>query len=166
MLRVVNLLGWLAIAGMYPVEPRGECVMKKFQLIGLFGLAIVFMGAVQSAHALPKFKIAFEKRYTEENSNEEFRAAVKKEACNVCHVKGVTSKKERNVYGEALSKLIPGEAQQRLKDASDRQVEEEVILKELEEAFGKVENQKVDEDKADSPTFGDLLKAGSLPGVE
>jgi hypothetical protein len=139
--------------------------MKKFQLIGLFGLVVVFFGAVQSAHALPKFKIAFEKRYTEENGNEEFKAAVKKEACNVCHVKG-EKKDERNAYGEALSKLIPGEAQQRLKDASDKATEEEKILKELEEAFVKVETQKVDEKKADSPTFGDLLKAGTLPAAQ
>ena len=139
--------------------------MKKFQLIGLFGLLVLLFGAVQSAHALPKFKAAFEKRYTEENDNEEFKAAVKKEACNVCHVKG-EKKDVRNSYGEALSKLIEGEAQQRLKDASDKMAEEEKILKELEEAFGKVESEKVDEKNPSSPTFGDLLKQGQLPGGE
>lgn len=139
--------------------------MKKSQLIGLFGLLVLLFGAVQSAHALPKFKLAFEKRYTEENSNEEFKAAVKKEACNVCHVKG-EKKDVRNSYGEALSKLIEGEAQQRLKDASDKMAEEEKILKELEDAFGKVESEKVDEKNPSSPTFGDLLNQGQLPGGE
>jgi hypothetical protein len=139
--------------------------MKKFQLIGLFGLLVVLFGAVQSAHALPKFKLAFEKRYSEEHGNEDFKAAVKKEACNVCHVKG-EKKEVRNSYGEALSKLIEGDAQQRLKDASDKMSEEEKILKELEEAFGKVEKQNVDEKNPSSPTFGALIEQGQLPGGE
>jgi hypothetical protein len=136
--------------------------MMKLRLIGLFGLLTLVFGVVQSAQALPKFKNAFEKRYVEESTNEEFKALAKKESCNVCHVKG-EKKDVRNNFGNALSKLIGGDAQQRLKDASDKAAEEEKILKQLEEAFVKVEVQKTDDKNPSSPTFGDLLKAGKLP---
>lgn len=139
--------------------------MLKLRLIGLFGLLTLVFGVVQSAQALPKFKNAFEKRYVEESGNEEFKKVAKKESCNVCHVKG-EKKDVRNTFGTALSKLIGGDAQQRLKDATDKAAEEEKILKQLEDAFAKVEIQKVDEKDPSSPTFGDLLKAGKLPAAE
>ncbi len=136
--------------------------MNKLYVFGLCGLAVLF-GAVPNVFAMPKFKNAFEKKYVEQHPSAEFKALAKKEACNVCHVKG-EKKDVRNAYGEALAKLIEGDAQQRIKDAgANKQAEEEKILQELEEAFKKTEEQKVNEEDASSPTFGELIKQGKLP---
>ena len=55
-------------------------------------------------------------------------AAFKASGCNVCHVKGAESKKEKNAYGAELDKLMPGDIKERLK------TEKEAVLKELDAA--------------------------------
>ncbi|GIW92144.1 MAG: hypothetical protein KatS3mg110_0185 [Pirellulaceae bacterium] len=121
-------------------------------------LVLAVSGSVQ---ALPKFRQAFEKRYVDAAKNADFAEAVKKEGCNVCHVKG-EQKSVRNAYGKVLADLIPGDAQERLKAAGDNKAaEEEKLLKELEEAFTKAEKRPVN--GKDGETFGDRIKAGKLP---
>ncbi len=111
--------------------------------------------------ALPKFRQAFEKRYVDATKNAAFAELVKKEGCNVCHVKG-EQKNVRNAYGKVLAGLIPGDAQERLKQAGDSKAQEEQkLLKELEEAFTKAEKTPVN--GTNGETFGDRLKAGKLP---
>ena len=81
--------------------------------------------------------------------------------CYVCHVKG-QKKKVRNVYGEALSKLLDKDNFK----AARRKAEPDKAMAEVQAALEKVEAMKVDPKAADSPTFGDLLKAGKLPAAK
>lgn len=138
--------------------------MSKIQVVGLSAVLLVF-GVVSNVSAMPKFKKAFEDKYVQKHPSKEFQELAKKEGCNVCHVKG-EKKDVRNAYGDALAKLIEGDAQKRIKDASDKTTEEEKVLKELDEAFGKVEAQKINEEDDSSPTYGDKIKAGQLPAAE
>jgi hypothetical protein len=75
-------------------------------------------------------------------------AEVERVKCNVCHVG--KDKKERKAYGKALDERLDKKA-----DKDDK----EKIRKMLEE----VAALPSDPDKKDSPTFGDLIKAGKLP---
>ena len=68
------------------------------------------------------------------------------------------SKKNRNDYGMALSKLLDKD---NYKTARIKE-EPEQVDKELTEAFTKVEKEK----SVSGTTFGDLIKAGKLPGTE
>lgn len=139
--------------------------MSKIHVFGLCGLVLVF-GAVPNVFAMPSFKKAFDEKYVDEHPNAEFKAAAKKEACNVCHVKG-EKKDVRNSYGDALAELIEGSAQERVKNAGANKKDVEAkLLEELKAAFEKTEAKNVDEKDASSPTFGDLIKQGKLPGAK
>jgi hypothetical protein len=141
----------------------GEVTRMRSLVVVLLGGALLMFGSIRSADALPAFKKAFEAKYVDNNKDEAFKEVVKKQSCNVCHVKG-ESKKERNAFGDALAQLIEGDAQARLKEAGDnKSAEEEKILKELEEAFKKVEATKIDPENTNSETYGDRLKANKLP---
>ena len=69
--------------------------------------------------------------------------------CNVCHVG--KSKKDRNAYGHALADLLD-----KKEDAKD--------VAKIRAALEKVAGMPSDPAKADSVTFGDLIKQGKLPG--
>jgi hypothetical protein len=137
--------------------------MKHLALVTVCG-AVVLCLAVGPASALPQFKKDFTDKYVEGSGDAAFEEAVKKSGCNVCHVKG-EGKDARNAYGEALAKLIDGEAKDRLakaKEAGADDAEKEKITKELMEAFKKVEEMK----SPSGPTYGELLKAHKLPVAE
>jgi len=76
-------------------------------------------------------------------------AEVETAKCNVCH-KG-KSKKNRNVYGEALSKLLDKKEDKANKDK-------------IRQALETVAKESSDPSKPDAPTFGELIAAGKLPG--
>ncbi len=135
--------------------------MSRLVVVVAVGLAVVYLTA-PSAQALPQFKKAFQDKYVAKD-NEEYAAKYKKAGCNTCHVKG-EKKTVRNEYGEELSKLIEGNAGQRIKDAGKespdkKKAETETVLKELDTAFDKVAKMKT---KA-GPTYGDKIKEGMLP---
>lgn len=125
-------------------------------------IAVLTMGGlVQPGFAMPQFKKAFDEKYTNKSDNDEFKAAAKKEGCNICHIKG-EKKNVQNDYGKELAKLIEGDAEHRLKDADaegKKDEELEKILKELDAAFPKVEEMK---NKA-GETFGARMKEHKLP---
>ena len=117
-------------------------------MLGLVGWAF----CAHSASALPPFNKEWMAKYKEGNSNAKFVAAVEEAKCNVCH-KG-TSKKERNEYGQAVAKYLTKAKYNEIKD--DEAAAKKYILEGL---------QKAEADKAKSgKTFGELLKAGQLPG--
>lgn len=68
-------------------------------------------------------------------------------ACSVCHPS--KSKKERNNYGAAFGKAA---GEKNVKDADK-----------LKEVLTKIEKEK---SATEGKTFGDLIKAGELPGTE
>lgn len=68
--------------------------------------------------------------------------------CAVCHPSTEKSKKKRNDYGVALTKVL-GKKNETDKDK-------------IKEALTKAEKEKNKDDK----TFGELIKAGDLPGKD
>lgn len=137
--------------------------MKHVALVTLCG-AVVLCLAVGPASALPQFKKDFADKYVEGSGDAAWEETVKKAGCNLCHVKG-EGKEVRNAYGEALAKLIEGDAKDRLAKAKEQgtdDAEKEKLTKELMEAFKKVETMK----SPSGPTYGELLKAHKLPVSE
>lgn len=121
--------------------------MKKFVLpvVGVLAAVTMLSFTSRSAHAVPPFKTAWEAMYATAGSK--IADAAKEAKCNVCH-KG-TDKKMKNSYGVALGKLL------KKADAKDAE--------KIKKAFEEVAKQKSGGD--DSPTFGELISQGKLPGA-
>ena len=97
------------------------------------------------AFAIKQFADEFKALYVKDGTP--LAAEVEKAKCNVCHVG--KNKKDRNAYGEALAALLDKKED---KDNKDK------IRQALEAVAAKPSG-------ADgSPTFGDLIKEGKLPG--
>lgn len=134
--------------------------MRKISLIVLGGLVILGLFTSES-HALPPFKKAFDAKYVQPANDPVFAKDAEAAGCMICHVKGA-KKSVRNPYGEALAKLIDGDAEHRIKDAAkagNKAAETTKVLKELDAAFSKVEAEK----SPSGPTYGELLKQHKLP---
>lgn len=111
-------------------------LMRSVMVAGVVaGLVIGFNVRVE---ARPNYKKAFDTNY-------EKVAKENKTTCNVCHKEGTDDKKQRNNYGEALTKNIA------------KMEKDEAKIK---EAFTKTEKEK---SAIEGKTFGDLLKEGKLP---
>lgn len=111
---------------------------------GILGLiALVFeTGTPTQVDARPKYKETFEKKYPG------LAGEVAKVKCGVCHPPAAEEmKKARNNFGQALGKALNA------KNVAD----EETIMK----ALSGIETEK---SATEGKTFGDLLKAGTLPG--
>ena len=130
--------------------------MKNFCLLVLFGfVAGSVLARVESAHAIAPFKKEFETKYVKAEpatpEEQALSAAVKEAKCNVCHVG--TKKKDKNNYGLALDELLDKKT-----DAKD--------AAKIQEALEKVAAMKSDPNDAASPTFGELILQGKLPGTD
>ena len=131
--------------------------------IVVFSLVTVTFNA-QNALALTQFRKAFAAKYANDHKSDEFKVAVKKATCNVCHVKGA-KKTFHNEFGESLKKLIEGDVADRRKKAKAEggltayKAELVKILAELEVAFQKTEEVK----SHTGQTFGERIKEGQLP---
>ncbi|MBX3414208.1 MAG: hypothetical protein KF708_16085 [Pirellulales bacterium] len=130
--------------------------MRKVSLAALAGaivLAVLTHLCADTAHAIPPFKKEFDTKYVKKDSTDavdvQFVALVEEVKCNVCH-KG-KDKKMRNAYGDALAELL---------DKKEDAKNVEKIQKALDEVAGKPSNPADEK----SPTFGDLIKKGELPG--
>jgi len=125
-------------------------------VIGVASVALVLVcAAPRPAKAIKQFKDQFEAKYVKPDSNDPkdkaFAAEVQKVKCLVCH-EG-TSKKNHNVYGKALKKLLNRQ--------TDRDNKEKI-----QKALDTVATEKADPNVPDSPTFGQLIASGKLPGGE
>ncbi len=112
--------------------------------IGTLGIAALVwaVGFPTQADARPQYKKEFEAKYPG------MAAQIAKVKCGICHPPGAKEKKKaRNNYGQALGKVLNA------KNVSDK----EAILK----ALGAIEAEK---SATEGKTFGDLIKAGTLPG--
>ncbi len=134
----------------------------------LFGIAIVVVAcfAASTTHALSPFKKAFDAKYVKNSGSEDFQAAFKKSGCYTCHVKG-QKKHVLNAFGLELAELIEGNGKDRVdaakeKSADGKKDEETKLLKELDEAFKKVESIE----GPSGTTYGDLFKAHGLPTAD
>lgn len=121
--------------------------MMRSNLAGVVGL-VVAIGVTASgspAFAIKQFADEFKAVYVKDGTP--LAAEVEQAKCNVCHVG--KNKKDRNAYGEALAELLDKKED---KDNKDK------IRQALETVAAKPSAG------AGSPTFGDLIKEGKLPG--
>jgi hypothetical protein len=130
--------------------------MKNFCLLVACGFVFgTLLARIESAHAVAPFKKEFDEKYVKKSPStpEEvaLAAAVKEAKCNVCH-KG-TKKTERNAYGDALDALLDKKAD--MKDTAK-----------IRDALDKVAEMKSNPNDPNSPTFGELIRQGKLPGGE
>lgn len=126
--------------------------MKKVCVCLMLGL-VAIVWCVNSASALPPFNKEWRAKYVEGNSNAKFVEAVEAAKCNVCH-QG-TSKKEHNEYGKAVQKYMTKAKYNEIKD--DEAAGKKYILEGLQKAEG--------EKGGNGKTYGEMLKAGTLPGA-
>lgn len=130
--------------------------MNKPRLI-LLSSVLVFGMLVgpesRSAKAIPPFMDGFYDVYLKPDSQDAkdkaYVSLVQGAKCNLCH-QG-KSRKDRNPYGAALAQLLNRKTD---KDNKEK----------IHKALLTVAAKKVDPTKADSPTFGDLISQGKLPG--
>jgi hypothetical protein len=125
--------------------------MKKVCVCVLLGIIAVVAGK-ESALALPPFNKEWTAKYVEGNSNAKFVEAVGTAKCNVCHMGA--SKKDKNAYGKAVSKYLTKAKYNEIKE--DEAAGRKYILDGLQKTEG--------EKAANGKTFGEMLKAGQLPG--
>ena len=104
--------------------------------------------SMQSASALPPFNKEWVAKY---NPGEKYSTYVEAK-CNVCHT-GM-SKKEKNEYGKAVGKYLTKAKYNAIKE------EEAKAKAYILEGLQKVEGEK----SSGGKTYGELLKAGTLPG--
>jgi cytochrome c2 len=132
--------------------------MKKLPLVLLCGalaaVVMLWLGTPQ-AKAVKQFKDQFEAKYVKPDSKDPKEKALAEAAakakCLICHEGH--SKKNRNRYGKRLAKLL------------DRKKDKKNVEK-IVAALDTVSQEKLNPDDANSPTFGDLIKEGKLPGGE
>ena len=137
--------------------------VQRAAWVGLI-IAVAFVaGPVRQASALPPFFKEFQAKYVKAESADEkdkaFAATVTQTAkCNVCHAAG-EDKKARNAYGKQLATILK-------KDnfKADRlKAEPEKCTAEIIAALDAVAAMKSGDDN--SPTFGELIAQGKLPGA-
>ena len=127
--------------------------ISRYALVAGAAVALACGGSPREAFAIKQFFDEFKAVYVKPDSADPAEKALVAEVegakCNVCHMG--TSKKEWNAYGHALAEKL---------DKKEDAKNVEKIRKALEE----VAALPSDPAKADSPTFGTLLKEGKLPG--
>ncbi len=125
--------------------------MQKL-ILSLFVATVTAGGLAQPAQAIKQFSDEFMKLYgvdKKDDKESDFEKKVLEAKCLCCH-QG-KKKKNRNPYGLELSKLLD-----KKKDKKDT---EKIV-----EALKKVEKMHTDPSNEKSPTYGEMIKAGKLPG--
>lgn len=105
------------------------------------------------ALALPPFSAVWKVKYVEGNKDEKFLAAVDSAKCNVCHDAASKSKKDKNEYGKAVGKYLTKAEYDKVK------ADMEAAKKFIQEGLAKAEAEK----NGSGKTYGEMLKAGTLP---
>jgi hypothetical protein len=121
--------------------------MKKIAVCVVIGL-IAFAVSLKSASALPPFNKEWVAKYNPGEANATFKDA----KCNVCHAG--ESKKMKNEYGKAVGKYLTKAKYNEIKD--DQAAAQKYIAEGLQKAEG--------EKSSSGQTYGELIKAGKLPG--
>ncbi|EMI53159.1 hypothetical protein [Rhodopirellula sallentina] len=127
--------------------------MKRLALV--FGLLVCF---ATPSFAISEFGKQFKAHVMESEAPDDFKKAVKKANCYICHVKGEDKDEVRNEYGVAVGKFL---------DAED--FPKDYIKKNPEEAKAKILEgfKKAGAEKSkDGRTFGEKIKAHELPATD
>ena len=128
-------------------------------------LALVVTSLMSSpARAIPPMVAEFKAKYVAQepasDQDKAFAEMVTEAKCNVCHVAD-EKKTERNRFGVELSKLIDKD---QVKAGLENTPEE--TKKELGAAFDKVAALPYQSGQENSPTFGQVISLGRLPGAD
>jgi hypothetical protein len=126
--------------------------MKKVCVCLLVAVIVAAGAFVPSASALPPFNKEWMGKYKESSKNAKFVEAIDTAKCNVCH-EG-ESKKMKNEYGKAVGKYLSKAKYNEIKE------DEAAAKKYILEGLQKAEAEK----NGGGKTFGEMMKAGSLPG--
>jgi len=121
---------------------------------GMVCLGMLFVGGLDRAEARPQYRTQFLKTYPKLKKNKEIKIN-----CFVCHGKndkGKMDKKKRNNYGKALQKQLTAGGQELGKTGQKDKAK-------IKEALVKIEKEK---SATKDMSFGDLIKAGKLPGTQ
>lgn len=129
---------------------------------------LIVSSIASSACALPPWKPKFKEMFVDEGPKSLQDAFANKVigSCKVCHVNG-EEKTVRNPFGQALDRLIDGNAGERIKEAAKdggdaKAAMQAEIDKEFLAALDKVLNLP---SESGGGTYGERIKAGSLPFV-
>lgn len=127
--------------------------MKRLAL--MFGLVALF---ATPSFAISEFGKQFKEQVMDSDAPDDYKKAVKKANCYICHVKGEDKKEVRNEYGKAVKKFLNAEdfPKEYLKSSP-----EEAKAKILE-GFKKANELK----STDERTFGEKIKAHELPATD
>lgn len=124
--------------------------MRTFALTMVCATAVLGFSA-DSAFAIAPFQVEFYKLYLTDHPDEEFVSYVKKEAkCNICH-QGKKPGPHHNAYGIHLVELLDAKT-----DKKDKE--------KIKAALIEVAAMHSDPDDDKSPTYGELIADGKLPG--
>ena len=123
--------------------------MRRLCVFAILGLVAVALNANSGFARLP-----YRKQFEETYKDSKIVEAAKEAKCNVCHY-GKT-KKNRNDYGKALTKYLNADQYKKL-----YKTDKEALNKKIKEALKSVVKVKSTKGK----TFGELIKAGQLPGT-
>ncbi len=125
--------------------------MKKAGMLLLCGLmAAAFVGWTRTADARPQYKKEHDAKY----KGSSIEAALEEVKCNACHYG--KKKTDRNDYGQALVK-----AGLTKESFMEKKGDEKGLAKHIQESLEKALKEKSE----GGQTFGDLIKAGKLPGT-
>ena len=126
--------------------------MKKL-VVTLCVAALAAAVLASPALALPPFSKEFTGKYVEGNKNDGFVKAVGEAKCNVCHDAASKSKKDKNEYGKVVGKFLSKA------DFDKVKTDMAAAKKFIQDGLAKAESEKT----ADGKTYGERIKAGSLP---
>ncbi len=138
-------------------ETQPESPRRRLGLIGLCGLAvaIAFLWQPPPAEAIREFReeflVLYVNRDSDDPTDQAFAELVEKADCYLCHEGRL--RRDRNRYGAALAELLD-----RFEDRRD--------AARIRAALQKVDEIRSDAEDDQSPTFGELIRAGKLPGGE
>jgi cytochrome c2 len=109
--------------------------------------------SVRAVQADTAFRAEFVAKYVKPDGKDPkdkaLAEAAEKARCNICH-EGL-NKKNRNAYGKSLGELLS-----RKTDTENKE--------KIRAALDTVAKKQIDPKDPASPTFGDLIRAGKLPG--
>lgn len=113
-------------------------------------LLLAFLLSAQPAVASTEFQKEFVKLYAKgKEVDKDYKKLVRKGKCYVCH-QGKEDRKNCNIYGKILAEYLTKE---------DEKDKEKIIA-----SIKLVADKSSDPDSEDSPTFGELIAEGKLPG--
>jgi hypothetical protein len=141
--------------------------MRKVPTLVLFAVtcAAVAGWKVAPVEAFEPFKKEFENLYVKEepttDAEKALKEAVETHKCGVCHTGPAgKNKKVRNTYGKAIEKLIPNPMNKVAMNALKKNA------KGIKDILEKAAKESSDPNVPNSPTFGQLIEEGKLPGKD